>query len=756
MILILWLALLAQAPEAPSPEQRDAVERLLRAATDGDLETVKQLVASGVDIESGNRYGMTPFYLAARRGHLDIVEYLVGKGAKIDVTDTLYHADVLTALLLETREHPHMVGYLRGKGIALTLGSMSDMVKLNHHATLKALLAHEVPELEVVLQAAAGQGHLEMVRVVLDSGKLKPEALVPALANAHFQGHREIAALLKKAGAPDPKPVTPAPKALAACAGSFYTKRGTLVRFEVREGRLFYYPPGEKRKPLRPLSERRFVNPEGLGSFFTFSDEAQPGEVVLKTSDYEVTLTRGEDAAETSSDSRKEVAKGEVAVAVSKESTTQSATSSKVAKPGNWPQFRGPGARGVADGQNVPTEWGEDRNIAWKVRIPGLAHASPVVWGDTVYVATAVNEKKDPLLRVGLFGDVASIGDLGPQQWVVMALDKHSGELEWSKVATAGKPKNDRHSKSTHANSTPVVDDKHLVVLFGSEGLFCFDHDGNVKWRTGLGLLEGGWFFDEKVEWGHGSSPVLYKDTVIVQCDRSRDSFLAAYRLSDGSLAWKVDRDEIPSWGSPTVVRGPGGDELVTNGTVAVRGYDPANGSLRWWLEGNSEIAVPTPFVHGEHIVVTNGYRPIQPIFIIKPGRRGDLSLGEDQTSNDHVVWSKRNGGPYLPTPVAYEDHLYVVDNRGTLSCYAMADGTRVYRKRLGPGVAFTASALAADGRLYLFSEYGQTFVIQTGKEYKLLAKNELNDHVLATPAMSDGYLFIRGQRHLTAVGKPR
>jgi outer membrane protein assembly factor BamB len=429
----------------------------------------------------------------------------------------------------------------------------------------------------------------------------------------------------------------------------------------------------------------------------------------------------------------------------------------KVEKASQWPGFRGAGAKGLVDGQNPPVDWHgpSGRNILWKTEIPGLAHSSPVIWNDLVFVTTATNEQENPVLRLGLYGDVGMVNDTGNQTWQVMALNRKTGEMVWQQTAYAGKPTAERQPKATHANSTPAVNEKYVIALFGSEGLYCYDHSGKLIWKRSLGLLSGSFFFDDKVAWGHGSSPIIYKDQVIVQCDRSRDSFLAAFSLTDGKKLWQTPRDEVPSWSSPTVYQGKAGSEILTNGTKAVRGYNPKTGEMLWQLKGGSEIAVPTPFEHNGLLLFTNGYRPYQPIYAIHPGQKGDISLEKDTTSSEAVAWSHRRGGPYLPTPIAYKDHLYIVDNGGAVSCYNMKDGERLYRERLRDGRAFTASVLAGDDKIYLFSEFGDTFIVQAGPEFKLLAKNSLEEEVMATPALTDSTLYIRARKHLYAIKNP-
>ena len=268
-------------------------------------------------------------------------------------------------------------------------------------------------------------------------------------------------------------------------------------------------------------------------------------------------------------------------------------------------------------------------------------------------------------------------------------------------------------------------------------------------------MLDAGWFYDPDYEWGVASSPIIWKNLVIVQCDMQQNSFVAAFDVKTGKPAWRTSRDEIPSWSTPTVIEMDGHTELVTQGTNAIRGYDPATGKELWRLTGNSEVTVPTPIAGPGTVIVTNGYRGVQPIFAIKPGGRGDLTLAGDATSSPSIAWSTKRGGPYMPTPIVYGDLLYVVLNNGTLAAYDAKTGERFYQERLGgKGGAFSASPVAADGKIYLTSEDGDVFVVKAGRTYELLATNPVGEVLMATPAIADGVLYIRGMKHVIAIAE--
>lgn len=425
----------------------------------------------------------------------------------------------------------------------------------------------------------------------------------------------------------------------------------------------------------------------------------------------------------------------------------------------NWPSFRGPGATGVAEGRSAPVKWDAEKavNVRWKAAIPGLAHSSPVVWGNKIFVTTAVSSGAKDETRFGLYGDVAPVKDDPAHTWKIYALDKQTGKILWERVAYEGPPKVKRHPKSTHADATPVTDGRTVVALFGSHGLYAYDTSGKLRWKQDLGLLDSGWFYDPDYQWEYGSSPIIYKNLVIVQADIQKGSFVAAYDLKTGKQVWKTMREgELPGWGTPSVYEGKARAELITSGAKAVRGYDPLTGKELWRLGPMSEITTPTPFVANDLIYVTSGYAPVQPIYAIRPGASGDISLKDDKESSEFVAWSKKRGGPYMPTPVVYGELLYTVSNQGVVTAYNAKTGERVYQQRIADrGGAFTASPVASDGKIYLSSEDGEVFVFKAGPKHELLAVNPVGEVIMATPAISDGMLIVRGLKHLYAIAEP-
>jgi outer membrane protein assembly factor BamB len=427
-----------------------------------------------------------------------------------------------------------------------------------------------------------------------------------------------------------------------------------------------------------------------------------------------------------------------------------------VALAGDWPQFRGPSSSGIGDGANPPVHWDavKGTNIVWTAEIPGLSVSSPVVWGDRVFVATAISSDPKQTFRTGLFGDTDPVNDSSPHQWKIFALDKKTGKILWEQTAHEGKPKTKRHPKSSQASPTPVTDGKVVVAYFGSEGLYTYSVDGKLLWKKDLGIQNAGWFFDPDSEWGAASSPVIYKGNVIVQCDRQKDSFIAAFDLKDGRELWRTARAEIPTWGTPAIVAAKDRVEIVTNGSKAIRGYDADTGKELWTLGPNSEVVCTTPVSAHGLIFVTAGYPPVQPVYAIKVGSNGDLTLPGGKASSDAIAWSVQRGGVYLPSPLAYGDELYTVNNNGVMTVYKARTGERVYQQRVGEGGSFTASPVAAAGKLYISTEDGDVYVVKAGAQYELLAKNPIGEPILATPALAGDLLIVRGAKHVFAIAQ--
>jgi outer membrane protein assembly factor BamB len=424
---------------------------------------------------------------------------------------------------------------------------------------------------------------------------------------------------------------------------------------------------------------------------------------------------------------------------------------------GSWPSFRGRLASGVADGQHLPDRWNPKtgENIVWRTAIPGLGHSSPVVWGNRIFVTSAISSRGKGTFKPGLYGEGTAADDRSPHKWVLYALDKRSGRVEWERVAYEGPPIDTRHIKSTYASATPATDGRIVVASFGSQGVYAYDLNGTLRWKADLGHTKLGAYDIPSFEWGPASSPLLWEDLVILQVDTHLDSFVLALDAATGAVRWKSDRDEFPSWGTPTVITTPAGSELVTNASKYIRGYDPLTGKELWRLGGSSKITAPTPIFAEGLIVVASGRTPERPIFAIKPGARGDLTLKGGATSNNFVAWSRTGRGSYMPTPLAYNGILYVLGNNGVFDAYDLKTGAEIYRQRLAyVGSGYSASPVAADGKIYLSSEDGEMLVVTAGREFKQLAMNSMGELLMATPALSDGAMFVRTAESVVAIGR--
>ena len=420
----------------------------------------------------------------------------------------------------------------------------------------------------------------------------------------------------------------------------------------------------------------------------------------------------------------------------------------------NWPTFRGKDAAGIAEGFGTPISWNieDGTNLAWKTDIPGLGHSSPIVWEDRVYLTTAVSGLENPELKVGLYGSIQPVEDETEHEFRVICLDKKTGKILWDKLAHKGVPKVKRHPKATHANSTPATDGKHLVAFFGSEGLFCYDMDGKLLWKKDFGVLESSFFMVHDAQWGFASSPVIYDGRVIIQVDVLKDSFLASFDVTTGKEVWKTAREDYPTWSTPTVYAGKDKTQVIVNGFKHTGGYDFKTGEEIWKIDGAGDIPVPTPVVAHNLVFINSAHGPRSPIFAVKLDAEGDISLKGTETSNDSIVWSIRRGGAYMQTPLIYGDYLYNLRGNGALTCYMAATGEEIYQKKVGNMSSFSASGVAADGKLYFSSEQGIIFVVKAGPEFEVLGENDMKDICMATPAISEGILFVRTHHFLAAI----
>jgi outer membrane protein assembly factor BamB len=421
----------------------------------------------------------------------------------------------------------------------------------------------------------------------------------------------------------------------------------------------------------------------------------------------------------------------------------------------HWPQFRGPGASGVGTG-DPPVQWNGEtgENVLWKAAIPGLAHSSPIAWGDRMFLTSALPTAGEGALKLGLYGDIKSVETESAHAFKVYCLNRNTGKILWEQTVVTRTPRMQRHPKSTHANPTPVTDGKYVVALFGSEGLFAFDLNGKLLWQKDLGALDSGFFMVSSAQWGFASSPILHDSKLIVQADVQKDSFLAAFDVRNGKELWRSPRHDVPTWGTPTIApydvpNGPK-QQIVVNGWKHIGGYDPRNGRELWRMAGTGDIPVPTPVTSKGLVIFTSAHGPGRPIYAVRTSAVGDV-----MKNTGMIAWSHDRAGNYMQTPLVLDGLGYFCFDNGVLSVYEIETGKRIYQQRLGAGSSgFSSSPVAAGGRIYVTNEEGRTYVIGAGASFQLLKENELGESVMATPAVAEGVLYVRGRHHLFAIGQ--
>ena len=420
----------------------------------------------------------------------------------------------------------------------------------------------------------------------------------------------------------------------------------------------------------------------------------------------------------------------------------------------NWPQFRGPNACGVSEDQ-APVTWNTETgaNIRWQTPIPGLGHACPIVWQDRIYVATAVKPGTKPDLKIGLYGDIDSYDETEPQQWRLLCLNKASGKVVWDKLALETVPRTQRHTKATHCNSTPATDGKYLVAIFGSEGLFCFDMEGRQLWRKDLGRMDPGFYVVTNTSWGFGSSPVLHDNKIIVQCDVLSEQFLAAFDAASGKQLWRTPRSDVPTWSTPLIATSPRRSQIVVNGWKQIGGYDLATGSLLWELHEGGDVPVASPVLAGDMVILTSAHGKARPMRAVRLDATGNITPSELGATNQAVAWCHARQGDYLQTPIVV-GHLLWGALDSIVTCFDVQTGKIHYSERLtDPTQGFTASPVAAGGKLYFTGERGDVFVVPVAEKFSVLATNKLGGICLSTPAISEGTLLFRTTEKLIAVG---
>ncbi len=683
-----------QQPTSPQQQTASPVsEELWAAARTGDASGVTRALEKGADVNAKTRYGVTALTFAADKGHLAVVKLLVDKGADLNVQDTFYRARPI------------------------------DMAMQNRHVdVVKFLLEKGAQGAGSVLAGAVQLGNADLAKTALASTEITRQHLNTPLAIAKKTGNTAILEMLNAKLESMPAAAAPTitidPPTLERYAGTYRNQSiGLTLTATLNNNQLTVSPPGGQPLTLIPTSQTAFRAAEVEGITIAFTGRGGMIEQMQLTQNNN-TQTLERLSAEAAAAATAPPSSAPAAPAADKPDPDQLKPAPRTAaKP--WPGFRGDNASGNGDGQGAVVEWDIDtkQNIKWKTPIPGISTSSPVVFGDRIFVVSAVSSAGDKTFRTGLYGDVKPVDDVSEHTWKVFALDKATGKILWEQTAFTGVPKVKRHTKSSQANSSPVTDGKRVVAVFGSIGLLAaWDVNGKPLWTKDIGVLDSGWFFDPEYQWGHSSSPIIYRNTIILQGDQQKGSFLAAYDLSTGNQVWKAERpDEISTWGTPVIFSADGRDQIVTNGTK-IRGYDAATGKLLWTLGPNSEITVGTPVVGDGLVFITGGYPPVRPIYAVKPSASGEISITKETAKHDAVAWSNEREGTYIPSPIFYQGVLYLFGNNGVLTAYDAKTGERLYRARVGGGGSFAASPIAADGRLYFANEDGDVIVARAGR----------------------------------------
>jgi outer membrane protein assembly factor BamB len=475
----------------------------------------------------------------------------------------------------------------------------------------------------------------------------------------------------------------------------------------------------------------------------------------------------------------------------------------------NWPQFRGPNTNGVFTAKGLPVEWDLDKNIIWKVELPGAGWSQPIVWGDKIFVTAAVTDKQtkpkggefDPGFSIGGFGGLggnpfgqggAGAKDPGPERdtrpqqqspqagnagsgpqgpppgfggfsfsggkapdviyrWKVLCLDGATGKVVWERTAREGKPNAPIHRNNTYASETPVTDGERVVAYFGMTGLYCYDMSGKLLWSKDLGS------YPMQMGWGSGSSPVLYGDRIFIQCDNDKTSFLVALDKKTGDELWRIARDEKSNWSTPYIWKNKQRTELVTAGGTKMRSYRPENGELLWEMNGYGRTAI-TP-VGDEEMIYVDSYDRMMggrgSVVAVRDGAAGDVSLKAGETSNSFVAWSAPLNTYRVSSPLLYEGCLYNLDQQsGIIRCYDAKTGAMHYRERLPGARGFTSSPWAGDGKIFFLDETGLTVVLEAGTKLQVVVTNKLDETFWSSAAIMGESLLLRGVDHLYCIGK--
>ncbi len=715
-----------------TPSQGDDGEALRNAARRGDVSEVQALLASGVDVNAASSYGVTPMAMACDHGHAEVVRALLAAGADVNTKDSFYKFSPVAWAAM--RKNPEIVRLLIDAGANDLDTVLSNAVATQDLAIVESILAVGKPK-ESALATALRSG--KTIKSRMDA--TKPEAMATI---------DKILMLLRERMTEEARTTFDKSEADQELAKRWKEYEGTYkndtssVTIKAVDGQLTANEGDSERSIPLATSEQDTFTARGMDiQFVRVSDVIQ--SLTWKAGESERQFQR--------------VAESSAASDVESTATPSNTFEDFPLESIHWPQFRGPLARGIANGSPLPTTWNgtDGTHIAWKTPIPGLGTSSPIVWGDRVFVTTAVQESDASGFRTGPYGDVESVESAGECSYRTLCIDRNTGMLLWDREAAHKVPQVKRHAKSSHANPTPATDGQHVIALFGEAGLYCYDMQGTLQWSRDLGMLDSGWFYDRSYQWGFGSSPCIFEDSVIVQCDAQDGAFITALDLKTGETRWQTAREEIPTWSSPVAfIAKDGTPTVIATGTKCSAGYHARTGECLWTMGGFSEIVVPTPQILPEMAVLTSGYAPVQPVLVLRHTARGSLTIPDSPTPESPFMWAQMRGGPYMPTPIVTNQMITILDNAGILTGLDLSSGKRLFRQRLRAekANAYTASPVASGEHMYCTSEEGWTFVVAMDGKGTIVAQNELGEAVLSTPAISQGKILIRGEKHLFCI----
>ena len=423
----------------------------------------------------------------------------------------------------------------------------------------------------------------------------------------------------------------------------------------------------------------------------------------------------------------------------------------------HWPQWRGPDFNGMAR-SDAPTKWSDTENVKWKAALPGRGHSTPVVWGDKIFLTTAIPTGKTAPATPepqgggrpgGRPGGGAGGGAAANQehQFVVMCLDKKTGKILWQKLAKTAVPHEGYHGMyGSFASNSPVTDGKYVIAFFGSRGVYCYDVNGKLVWEKDFDVK-----MQMHMQFGEGTAAVLEGETLLLNFDHKGGSFLVAMNKATGKELWRANREEISNWAAPLVVEYGGKKQIIVSATTKVRSYNLTDGKLIWECAGLGMNTIPAPVYADGIVYVMSGFRDPK-LLAIKLGREGDL------TGTDAVVWSETRGTSYTPSPVLFDGKLYALTDNGLFSCFDAKTGTPYYhRTRLPKAYNFKASPVGANGKLYLAAEDGDVVILKMGEKFEVLATNTLADQMfIASPVIVSGEIFLRSQNTLFCISEKK